>query len=105
MGDLSCSKEIKIRISTGDKAINRKRKNIVWQNKLGAKKGNHMFVCSVELYRAETWTLRKEGNKRVEKLFSNMEKNGIKWQDRYGTKRIFGDTRIPKRKRNWIGEC
>ena len=71
------------------------------------------FVWSVALYGAETWTLRRNEQKRLEEIkmwiWRRMER--IKWTDkiknefvlqRVGEGRIMLE-QIRKRKRNWLG--
>ena len=69
---------------------------------------------SVALYGVETWTLRKEDEKRIEAfemwMWRRME--GVKWEDRVRNKEVLrrvGEKReilktIRKRK-NWTGRC
>lgn len=65
--DMRCSREVKIRIAMAKEAFN-KRRNIFFGyfDKELQKRLVKCFVQSVELYGAETWTLRRSEEKRVE---------------------------------------
>lgn len=65
--DMRCSREVKIRIAMAKKAFNKGR-NIFfgYLDKELRKRLVKCFVQSVVLYGAETWTLRRSEEKRVE---------------------------------------
>src|SRR6187551_1651936 len=72
-----------------------------------------LYIWSVMLYGAETWTLRREDIKRIEAmemwLWRRME--GVRWEDRVTNEEVLkriGEKRqvirdIKKRKGNWLG--
>ena len=112
---MKCSKEIRTRIARA-KGFNKKKKLLCGPLRKELKKRlGKCYVWSVTLYGAETWTLRKEDEKRIEALemwiWRKME--GVQWSDRVQNEEVLrriGERRemlatIRKRKKNWIGHC
>ena len=82
--DIRSTKEIKTRIAIAKEAFN-KKKNLLNGplNKELRKRLAKCYIWSVALYGVETWTLRKEDEKRIEAfemwMWRRME--GVKWED------------------------
>lgn len=112
--DMRCHKEVKTRIAMAKEAFNKKRRLLCGSMDRNLRKRlAKCFIWSVALYGAETWTLRKEDERRLEAfemwIWRRME--GIKWVDKVRNEEVLrrvGEEReilktIRKRKRNWLG--
>ena len=112
--NMSCSQEVKRRIAIAKEAFNRKRSIFCGPlEKELRKRLVKCFVWSVALYGAETWTLRRSEEKRLEAfemwIWRRMER--VKWTDKIRNEAVLervGEERIMlklirKRKRNWLG--
>ena len=112
--NMSCCQEVKRRIAMAKEAFNRKRSIFCGPlEKELRKRLVKCFVWSVALYGAETWTLRRSEEKRIEAfemwIWRRMER--VKWTDRIRNEAVLervGEERmmlklIRKRKRNWLG--
>lgn len=112
--DLRCHQEVKTRIAIAKEAFNRKRRLLCGKlDKDLRKRLGKCFVWSVALYGAETWTLRREDEKRLEAfemwMWRRMER--ISWMERVSNERVLeriGERRcllkvIRERKKNWLG--
>lgn len=112
--DMRCHKEVKTRIAIAKEAFNKKRRLLCgsMDRKL-RKRMAKCFIWSVALYGAETWTLRKEDERRLEafEMWTWRRMEGIKWEDKVRNEEVLcrvGEEReilkvIRKRKRNWLG--
>lgn len=116
MDDMYCTAEIKKTIPMAKEGFKRKQRLLCGPLKKDLRKRlAKCFIWSVVLYGAETWTLRKEGERRLEALemwiWRRMEQ--VKWEDQIRNEEVLrrvGEERnmlevIRKRKRNWIGHC
>lgn len=112
--DMRCSKEIKVRMAMAREGFKRKRGLLCGpMNKKLRKRLAKCYIWSVALYGAETWTLRKEDERRIEALemwiWRKME--GVSWDEKVRNeevlKRIGEDrqilNKIKSRKMNWLG--
>ena len=83
--DINCCQDVKQRIAMTKDAFNRKRSNFcgLLEKEL-RKRIVKFFVWSVALYGAETWTLRRNEQKRLEaiqtRIWRRMER--VKWTDK-----------------------
>ena len=114
--DMSCNQEVKMRIAIAKEAFNRRKNVFCGPMDIGLRKRLvKCFVWSVALYGAETWTLRRNEEKRLEafEMWTWRKMERVKWTDkvrneavlkRVGEKRSILET-IKKRKRNWLGHC
>lgn len=110
---MRCHKEVKTCIAIAKEAFNKKRRLLCGSMDRNLRKRlAKCFTLSVALYGAETWTLRREDERRFEAFemwtWSRME--GIKWVEKVRNEevlRIVGEKEILKvirnRKRNWLG--
>ncbi len=83
--DMRCTQEIKIRIALGKEAFNQRKQLLCSKlDKDLRKKLARCFVWNVALYGAETWTMKREDEKRLEAfemwVWRRMER--ISWMDR-----------------------
>ena len=114
--DMKCSKEIRTRIAVAKEAFTKKKKLLCGPlNKELRKRLAKCYIWSVALYGAETWTLRREDERRMEALemwiWRKME--GIKWVDKVRNEEVLGRigeerkilAMIKQRKKNWVGHC
>ena len=112
--NMNCCQEVKQRVAMAKEAFNRKRSIFCGPlEKELRKRLVKCFVWSEVLYGAETWTLRRNEQKRLEAfemwVWRRME--SVKWADkiknaivleRVGEGRIMLEL-IRKRKSNWLG--
>jgi hypothetical protein len=109
-----CTREIKARIAIAKAAFNRKK--TLFTRKLDLeirKKLVKRYVCSITVYGAEIWILRKLDQKYLESFeiwcWRRMEK--ISWTDRVNSEAVLHRVKeernilhtIKRRKANWIG--
>ena len=111
--NMNCCQEVKQRIAMTKEAFNRKR-SIFCESlvKELRKRLVKCFLWSVALYDAETWTLRRNEQKRLEsfEMWSWKGMGLVKWTDKINAvvlERV-GDGRImveltKNRKINWLG--
>ncbi|KAJ4445719.1 hypothetical protein ANN_12404 [Periplaneta americana] len=112
--NMNCCQKVKRRIAMAKEDFNRKRSIFYGPvEKELRKKLVKCFVWSVTMYRAETWTLRRSEEKRIEAfemgIWRRMER--LKWTDRIRNEAVLervGEERmmlklIRKRKRNQLG--
>lgn len=112
--DMRCTKEIKVRIAMAKEAFSKHRQLLC--SKLDLKLRKRLakcFVWSVALYGAETWTMRKEDERRIEALemwiWRRMEK--ISWVEKVRNEDVLkriGEDRsmmktVKRRKGRWLG--
>jgi len=112
--DMTCGHEVKIRIAMAKEAFNRRRN--VFCGPLDKDLRKRLVEClvwSVALYGAETWTLRRNEEKRLEAfemwVWRRMER--VKWTDKVRNVDVLERVNeqrqmlkmIMKRKRNWLG--
>ncbi|KAJ4444468.1 hypothetical protein ANN_06260, partial [Periplaneta americana] len=110
----SCCQEVKRRIAMAKEAFNKKKKNFCGPlEKELRKRLVKCVVWSVVLYGAETWTLRRSEEKRIEAIgiwiWRKMER--VKWTERIRNEAVLervDEERgmlklVRKRKRNWLG--
>ena len=113
---MSCTRKIRARIAIAKEAFNGNQRPLCGKiNKNLRKRLAKCYVWSVALYGAETWTLMKEDEKRLEAfemwVWRAMEK--VRWVDKVRNdevlRRIGEERRILKvienKKRNWLGHC
>jgi hypothetical protein len=111
--DARCTREIKAMIAM-TKAVFNKKTTLHQQIRLRAKEGmSEVYIWSIALYGAETWTLRKLDQKYLESYemwrWRRMEK--ISWTDRVNNEAVLHRVKeernilytIRRRKANWIG--
>ncbi|KAJ4448528.1 hypothetical protein ANN_10546 [Periplaneta americana] len=115
--NMSCCQEVKRRIAMAKEAFNRKRSIFCGPLEKEIRKILvKCFVWSVAFYGAETWTLRRSEEKRIEefemRILIIMER--VKWRDRIRNEAMLESVSeerimlklIRKRKRNWLAtEC
>jgi hypothetical protein len=112
--DGRCTREIKSRIAMAKAAFNKKKNNFTSKLDLNLrKKPVKCYIWSIALYGAETWTLRKIGQKYLESFemwcWRRMER--ISWTDHMRNEEVLHRVKeemnilhtIKRRKANWIG--
>jgi hypothetical protein len=112
--DARCTREIKKRIAMAKSAFNKKK--TLFSSKLNLelrKKLVKCYIWSIDLYGAETWTIRKLDQKYLESFemwcWRSMEM--IRWTDRVNNEAVLHRVKeernilhtIRRRKANWIG--
>jgi hypothetical protein len=113
--DARCTREIISRIAMAKATFNKKKDLFTSKLDLNLrKKLVKCYIWSVVLYGAETWTLRKAGQKYLEGFdmwcWRRMEK--ISWTDRVRNEEVLHRVKeerntvhtIKRRKANWIGD-
>ena len=111
--NMNCCQEVKQRVAMAKEAFNRKRSIFCGPFKKELRKRLvKCFVWSVVLYGAETWTLRRNEQKRLEAfemwVWRRME--SVKWADKIKNAVVLervGEGKIKleligKRERNWL---
>jgi hypothetical protein len=108
-----CTREITARFTMAKSAFNKKT---LFTSKIDSelkKKLVKCYICSIALYGAETWTLRKVEQKYLESFemwcWRRMEE--ISWRDRVNNEAVLHRVKeernilhtIRRRKANWIG--